>query len=185
MCRKIPVVSSPLRFLSPHLGFWANKIYKQNESPGIKPSFSSFLGLLSTSFPQFMELIKKITAYWNELARGRMPRYLDMRTSTSSPIFLDLQSEVFMVACLSTSRNEDLVRGWLVNTRKTQGACVLRQGHTCLFPNLVPRCRDPFGQRRGSRPLASSSDQFQHRKSAIHGLPVTLRMLTVTSDKSH
>ena len=49
---------------------------------------------------------------------SRMPWYLDMRTSTSSPIFLDLQSEVFMVARLSTSRNEDLVRGWLSNTRK-------------------------------------------------------------------
>ena len=36
----------------------------------------------------------------------------------------------------------------------------------------------------GSRPLAITSGQFQYRKSAIHGLPVTLRMPRVESDKS-
>ena len=36
--------------------------------------------------------------------------------------------------------------------------------------NLVPRGRDPFGQRRGSRPLARC-------ESANRGLPVTLRRI--------
>ena len=49
--------------------------------------------------------------------------------------------------------------------------------------NLIPRGCDPFGQRRGSRPLATSG-QVQLRKSTIHGLPITLRMLRVKSDKS-
>ena len=49
---------------------------------------------------------------------------------------------------------------------------------------LVPRGRAPFGQHQESRALASTSGQVQHRKSAIHGLPVTLRMLRVKSDKS-
>ena len=49
---------------------------------------------------------------------------------------------------------------------------------------LVPRDRAPFGQHQESRLLASTSGQVQHRKSAIHGLPVTLRMLRVKSDKS-
>ena len=35
-----------------------------------------------------------------------------------------------------------------------------------------------------SRPLVQTSGHVQHRKSAIHGLPVTLRMLRVKSDKS-
>ena len=39
-------------------------------------------------------------------------------------------------------------------------------------------------KRRGSRLLALTSGQVQHRKSAIHGLPVTLRMPSVKSDKS-
>ena len=46
--------------------------------------------------------------------------------------------------------------------------------------NLVPRGRDPFGKRTG----IATSGQVQLRKSAIHGLPVTLRMLRVKSDKS-
>ena len=45
---------------------------------------------------------------------------------------------------------------------------------------LVPRGRAPFGQHQKSRPLARSSNG----KSAIHGLPVTLRMLRIKSDKS-
>ena len=49
----------------------------------------------------------------------------------------------------------------------------------CLF-NLVLRGRDPFGQKTG----IATSGQVQHRKSAIHGLPVTLRMPRVKSDKS-
>ena len=35
-----------------------------------------------------------------------------------------------------------------------------------------------------SAPRIATSGQVQHRKSAIHGLPVTLRMLKVKSDKS-
>ena len=34
-----------------------------------------------------------------------------------------------------------------------------------------------------SAPKITTSGQVQHRKSAIHGLPVTLRMLRVKSDK--
>ena len=49
----------------------------------------------------------------------------------------------------------------------------------CLF-NLVLRGRDPFGQKTG----IATSGQVQQRKSAIHGLPVTLRMPRVKSDKS-
>ena len=41
-----------------------------------------------------------------------------------------------------------------------------------LDPILVPRGRAPFGQHQ----IATS---VQHRKSAIHGLPVTLRMFRV------
>ena len=44
---------------------------------------------------------------------------------------------------------------------------------------LVPRGRAPFGQHQ----KITTSGQVQHRKSAIHGLPVTLRMLRVKSDK--
>ena len=44
---------------------------------------------------------------------------------------------------------------------------------------LVPRGRAPLGQHQESR-----SGRGQHRKSAIYGLPVTLRMLRVKSDKS-
>ena len=46
--------------------------------------------------------------------------------------------------------------------------------------NLVPRGRDPFGWWTG----IATSGQVQLRKSAIHGLPVTLRILRVKSDKS-
>ena len=35
-----------------------------------------------------------------------------------------------------------------------------------------------------SAPRIATSGQVQHRKSAIHGLPVTLRMFRVKSDKS-
>ena len=48
---------------------------------------------------------------------------------------------------------------------------------------LVPRGCAPFGQHQEWRPLAWTSGQVQHRKSAIYGLPVTLRMLRVKSDK--
>ena len=51
-------------------------------------------------------------------------------------------------------------------------------------PILVPRGRAPFGQHQKSRPLATSGP-VQYRKSAIHGLPVTLRMLWVKYDKSN
>ena len=61
-------------------------------------------------------------------------------------------------------------------------ACVLiKELQTVAI--LVPRGRPPFGQHQESRPLAYSG-QVQHRKSAIHGLPVTLRMLRVKSDKA-
>ena len=46
--------------------------------------------------------------------------------------------------------------------------------------NLVPRGRDPFGQKAA----IVTSGQVQHRKSANHGLPVTLRMPRVYSGKS-
>ena len=39
-------------------------------------------------------------------------------------------------------------------------------------------------QHQESRPLASTSGLVQHRKSAIHGPPVTLLMFRVKSDKS-
>ena len=45
---------------------------------------------------------------------------------------------------------------------------------------LVPRGRTPFGQHQE----ITTSGLVQHRKSTIHGLPVTLRMLRVKSDKS-
>ena len=45
---------------------------------------------------------------------------------------------------------------------------------------LVPRGRAPFGQHQE----ITTSGQIQHRKSTIHRLPVTLRMLRVKSDKS-
>ena len=45
---------------------------------------------------------------------------------------------------------------------------------------LVPRGRAPFGQHQE----ITTSGLVQHRKSTIHGLPVTLRMLRVKSDKS-
>ena len=48
-----------------------------------------------------------------------------------------------------------------------------------LIAILVPRGRALFGKHQESRPLV-----VQHRKSAIHGLPVTLRMFRVKSDKS-
>ena len=47
-----------------------------------------------------------------------------------------------------------------------------------------PQSRAPFGQHQESRPLAQTSGRVQQRKSAIHGLPVTLRMLRIKSDKS-
>ena len=43
---------------------------------------------------------------------------------------------------------------------------------------LVPRGRAPFGQHQESQPLTRS------KQRKIHGLPVTLRMLKVNSDKS-
>ena len=46
--------------------------------------------------------------------------------------------------------------------------------------NLVPRGRDAFGQKTG----IATSGQVQRRKSAIYGLPVTLRMPRVKPDKS-
>ena len=46
-------------------------------------------------------------------------------------------------------------------------------------PILVLKSRAPFGQQQESRPL-----QVQYGKSAIHGHPVVLRMLSVKSDKS-
>ena len=53
---------------------------------------------------------------------------------------------------------------------------------------LVPRGRVPFGQLQESRPLAgsigSNTTVFQRGKSAIHGRPVTLRMLRVKYGKS-
>ena len=45
---------------------------------------------------------------------------------------------------------------------------------------LVPRGRTSFGQHQESRPLAKSNTG----KSAIHGLPVSLRMFRVKFDKS-
>ena len=45
---------------------------------------------------------------------------------------------------------------------------------------IVPRGRAPFGQHQE----ITTSGLVQHRKSTIHGLPVTLRMLRVKSDKS-
>ena len=47
---------------------------------------------------------------------------------------------------------------------------------------LVPRGRAPFGF--WSAPRIATSGQVQPRKSAIHGLPVTLRMFRVKFDKS-
>ena len=47
-------------------------------------------------------------------------------------------------------------------------------------PILVPRGRAPFGQHQE----ITTSGLVQHRKSTIHGLPATLRMLRVKSDKS-
>ena len=45
---------------------------------------------------------------------------------------------------------------------------------------LVPRGRDPFGQHQE----IATSGHVQNRKSTIHGLPVTLRMLRAKSAKS-
>ena len=45
---------------------------------------------------------------------------------------------------------------------------------------LVPRGRATLG----SAPKIATSGQVQHWKSMIHGLPVTLRMFSVKSDKS-
>ena len=62
----------------------------------------------------------------------------------------------------------------------TECAC-LAVFETCrALVNLVPRGRDPFGQKTG----IATSGQVQFRKSAIHGLPFTLRMPRVKSDKS-
>jgi len=47
--------------------------------------------------------------------------------------------------------------------------------------SLVPRGRDPFGLITMG---IATSGQVQLQKSAIHGFPVTLRMLRVKSDKS-
>ena len=49
-----------------------------------------------------------------------------------------------------------------------------------LLGILVPRGRAPFGQHQE----ITTSGLVQHRKSTIHGLPVTLRMLRVKSDRS-
>ena len=46
--------------------------------------------------------------------------------------------------------------------------------------NLVPRGPNPFGQKTG----ITTSGQVQHRKSTIHGFPVTLCIPRVKSDKS-
>ena len=40
---------------------------------------------------------------------------------------------------------------------------------------LLPRDRAPFGQHQESQPLVLASDQVQHRKSAICGLPSLTR----------
>ena len=61
----------------------------------------------------------------------------------------------------------------------------MRKGIICfwsfsLHTILVPRGRTPFGQHQE----ITTSGLVQHRKSTIHGLPVTLRMLRVKSDKS-
>jgi len=78
-----------------------------------------------------------------------------------------------------------------------------------FWANVVPRVLVPLNQRSGnesacavrgehsrhhsclqrphpcwSAPRIATSGKAQHRKSAIHGLPVTLRMLRVKSDKS-
>ena len=46
--------------------------------------------------------------------------------------------------------------------------------------NLVPRGRNHFDHKTG----IATSGQVQPRKSAVHGLPVTLSMPRVKSDKS-
>ena len=67
-----------------------------------------------------------------------------------------------------------LGRRWINNQRKSNSVW-----YNALY-NLVPRGRDPFGQKTG----IATSGQVQHWKSAIHGLPVTLCMPRVKSYKS-
>ena len=75
----------------------------------------------------------------------------------------------------------------LTSGRKTRalGATISGMRHSMPWMQsetahiLVPRGRAPFL----SAPKITTSGQVQHRKSAIHGLPVTLRMLRVKSDK--
>ena len=53
------------------------------------------------------------------------------------------------------------------------------------YPELFFRHSRPQRPRSfWSAPRIATSDLVQHRKSAIHGLPVTLRMFRVKSDKS-
>ena len=60
------------------------------------------------------------------------------------------------------------------------GTSALRMLLRLTAVNLVPRGRDPFGQKTG----IATSGQVQFRKSAIHRLPVNLHMPRVKSDKS-
>ena len=50
----------------------------------------------------------------------------------------------------------------------------------CIHPHSRPQRSRSFS----SAPRIATSGRVQQRKSAIHGLPVTLRMLWVKSDKS-
>ena len=68
MCCKLPTP-----FLSPHLGFLANKFINKMSPPEISPLFAHSQGFALTVFPNSWKKPKKMTACRNEIARGRMP----------------------------------------------------------------------------------------------------------------
>ena len=82
---------------------------------------------------------------------------------------------------------------WLFNTAKYTVVHALCKtpakfgyGHVifCFAENYCEHSRPQRPRSFWSAPRIATSGQVQHRKSAIHGLPVTLRMLRVKSDKS-
>ena len=60
----------------------------------------------------------------------------------------------------------------------------VRKGNDAKNPAIFRFCLLPFSSPKAALQRIATSGHVQHRKSAINGLPITLRMFRVKSDKS-
>ena len=82
---------------------------------------------------------------------------------------------------LIASHNKALLSDYTPTpTQQFNKQCNCRTKDECPLEHSRPQRPRSFW----SAPRIATSGQVQHRKSAIHGLPVTLRLLRVKSDKS-